>query len=331
MKLVTFERAGARRIGAILPEAGAVVDLQAGAILRGAEQPYLTDMLALIDAGPGGLDAASGILDWVKHRRPAEAWLPAGSVRLLAPVPEPRQMRDCLVFEKHAKQARERGLKLRAATFPDPVEAEKQLRASGDFTIPPVWYQQPVYYKSNRFSVIGTEAEIHWPSYSKWLDYELEFGIWIGKRGKNIPRDKAREHIYGYSIFNDVSARDAQYVEMASRLGPAKGKDFDTGNVLGPWLVTADEVPDPYALTMVARINGEEWSRGSSGDMHHKFEDILAHVTREETIHPGEFIGSGTVGNGCGLELDRKIKPGDLIELEVTGLGVLRNRLVKAE
>ena len=144
-----------------------------------------------------------------------------------------------------------------------------------------------------------------------------------------VPRERAREHIAGYTVFNDFSARDAQMREMAGRLGPAKGKDFDTGNAMGPFLVTTDEVPDPYALTMVARVNGEEWSRGRSGEMHHRFEDIIAHVSRDETLHPGEFIGSGTVGNGCGLELDRWIAPGDVVELEVEGLGVLRNRVVK--
>ena len=117
--------------------------------------------------------------------------------------------------------------------------------------------------------------------------------------------------------------------EMQGQLGPTKGKDFDTGNIMGPWLVTADEVPDPYNLTMVARVNGEEWSRGNSGTMHHKFEDMIAHVSADETLHAGEFFGSGTVGNGCGLEQGRFLKPNDVVELEIDGLGVLRNRFVK--
>ena len=115
---------------------------------------------------------------------------------------------------------------------------------------------------------------------------------------------------------------------MQAQLGPTKGKDFDTANVMGPWLVTADEIPDPYALTMVARVNGEEWSRGSSGDMHHKFDAILAHVSRDETVHAGEFFGSGTVGGGCGLEQGRFLNIGDVVELEISGLGILTNRVV---
>ena len=115
---------------------------------------------------------------------------------------------------------------------------------------------------------------------------------------------------------------------MQAQLGPTKGKDFDTANVMGPWLVTADEISDPYALTMLARVNGEEWSRGSSGDMHHKFDAILAHVSRDETVHAGEFFGSGTVGGGCGLEQGRFLNIGDVVELEISGLGILTNRVV---
>ena len=100
---------------------------------------------------------------------------------------------------------------------------------------------------------------------------------------------------------------------------------------MGPWLVTADEVSDPYNLTMVARINGEEWSRGNSGTMQHKFEDVLVHASKEETLHAGEFFGSGTVGGGCGLELARFLKVGDTVELEIEGLGTLRNKVVASQ
>ena len=228
-------------------------------------------------------------------------------------------MRDFLCFEKHLLQARTQRHLFGITGFPtDPAKVD----------VPRVWYEEPVYYKCNRFAVVGTGTDVVRPSYCKMLDYELEFGIFLGKRGKNIARDKAREHVFGYCIFNDFSARDQQMREMQAQLGPTKGKDFDTANVMGPWLVTADEIPDPYCLSMVARVNGEEWSRGTSGDMHHKFEDILAHVSRDETLHAGEFFGSGTVGSGCGLELGRFLKIGDVVELEIGGLGVLTNRVV---
>jgi 2-keto-4-pentenoate hydratase/2-oxohepta-3-ene-1,7-dioic acid hydratase in catechol pathway len=114
---------------------------------------------------------------------------------------------------------------------------------------------------------------------------------------------------------------------MQGRLGPAKSKDFDTGNVLGPYLVTPDEVPDPYQLTMQARINGQQWSCGTSADMHFTFEQMIAYISQDETLYPGDFIGSGTVPGGCGLELDRWLQPGDTVELEVERLGILRNRV----
>jgi 2-keto-4-pentenoate hydratase/2-oxohepta-3-ene-1,7-dioic acid hydratase in catechol pathway len=307
MKLVTFETGGARHIGAVL-EGGRIADFTAAA----PSHPAFRDMLALIDGGEAALAEARALAE-----RPGRTHA-AGDVRLLAPLPEPRQMRDFLCFEQHLRQARANRHLFGAGERVDPASIE----------LPQVWYEQPVYYKCNRFSVIGTGTDVLWPRYCQMLDYELEFGVVLGRSGKNIRREDARSHIFGYCIFNDMSARDAQIKEMQGQLGPAKGKDFDTGNILGPWLVTADEIADPYDLVMVARVNGEEWSRGNSGTMRHRFEDILAHASNEETLHAGEFFGSGTVGNGCGLEFGRFLKPGDVIELEVQGLGLLRNRVV---
>lgn len=319
MKLVTFEtRGGARHIGALNADGTTIVDFTAA-----DPRPEMADMLALIDGGPAALDRARQLA------RDADYVIALDKVKLLAPVPVPRQMRDCLVFEKHLVQARQQRFREQNAGANDLQAKLDAATAAGQFKPPPVWYSQPIYYKGNRFSVIGTGTEIEWPNYADLLDYELEFGIVLGRTGKNIKRDDARSHIFGFTIFNDVSARDAQAAEMAGMLGPAKGKDFDTGNVMGPCLVTADEIPDPYNLTMVARINGEEWSRGNSGSMQHKFEDILAFISQSETLQAGEFFGSGTVGGGCGLELGRFLKSGDVIELEVEKIGVLKNRIVK--
>jgi 2-keto-4-pentenoate hydratase/2-oxohepta-3-ene-1,7-dioic acid hydratase in catechol pathway len=266
-------------------------------------------MVALIEGGEVALDLARELV----AAAPEEAIVDLSAVRLLAPIPVPPQIRDFLAFEQHLKGA---------------FAMAEQLTGR-HIDIPEVWYQQPIYYKANRFSVVGPDAEVRWPAYSQLLDYELELACVIGKPGVDIAREDAAGHIFGYTIFNDVSARDAQATEMEGQLGPAKGKDFDTGNVLGPWLVTADEIGDPYDLTMVARVNGEEWSRGHSGTMHHRFEDIIAFVSRSETLHPGEILGSRTVGGGCGLELGRFLNPGDVIELEVERIGVLRNRIIK--
>ena len=311
MKLVTFDLAnGQRHIGALLGDEQQLVDLTAS-----SQAPVFASMLALIDGGPAALQEAE---QQVQH---PSAVMALSSVKLAAPLPEPRQMRDFMCFEKHVRQA--------WANFHllDDSGAYAE-RDPAKIRVAPIWYEEPIYYKCNRFSVVGPGADVIKPSYCDVLDYELEFAAILGKSGKNIGREDARGHIFGYCIFNDVSARDQQVREMRGNLGPTKGKDFDTGNVLGPWLVTADEISDPYDLTMVARVNGEEWSRGHSGEIHHRFEDVIAHVSRDETVHAGELFGSGTVGGGCGLELGRFLKDGDVIELEVQGLGTLRNRIV---
>jgi len=151
----------------------------------------------------------------------------------------------------------------------------------------------------------------------------------IGRRGKDIPVEEAHRYIAGFTIFNDFSARDQQMREAPIGMGPSKGKDFDTGNAIGPYLVTPDEL-DVTNLRMVARVNGEVWSEGSSRGMHFSFAQLIAHVSQSETIYPGELWGSGTVTNGCGLELGRSLQPGDVVELEVEGIGILRNRVVRA-
>lgn len=310
MKLVTFVISGGQEhIGALLEDGVTVADFTAS-----DPAPAFCDMLALIDAGEAALAQARAIAAAPK------ASVRLADVKLRAPVPEPRQMRDFLSFEKHVRQARaNRHL----------IGIQGQTRDPAKVELPQVWYKQPIYYKCNRFSVVGSGEDVLWPRYANLMDYELEFGIFIGNNGKNVSRADARSYIFGYTIFNDFSARDAQIAEMQGMLGPCKGKDFDTGNALGPWLVTADEIADPYDLTMVARVNGEEWSRGSSRDMHHKLEDFIVHVSTDEKIRAGEFFGSGTVGGGSGLELGRFLNAGDEIELEVSGLGVLRNRLVR--
>ena len=266
-------------------------------------------MVALIDGGEAALDLVRGLVE----SSPEEAMVDLSVATLMAPIPVPPQIRDFLAFEQHLKGA----------------FAMAERLTGRHMDVPEVWYRQPIYYKANRFSVVGPDADVRWPAYAQLLDYELELACVVGRGGVDVTPEAAAGHIFGYTIFNDVSARDTQAVEMEGQLGPAKGKDFDTGNVFGPWIVTADEIGDPYELTMVARVNGEEWSRGYSGTMFHRFEDIIAFVSRSETLHPGEILGSGTVGGGCGLELGRFLNPGDVVELEIERIGVLRNRIIK--
>jgi 2-keto-4-pentenoate hydratase/2-oxohepta-3-ene-1,7-dioic acid hydratase in catechol pathway len=301
LKLATFVASGGPRVGVLVQDA------------RIAELAAYRDMLALIESGAQGLARAREAAAFPKASHPLAA------VKLLAPVPRPPRIRDFLCFELHVRQSRANRYLFGMGTERlDPAKVE----------IAKVWYERPVYYKGNPFSVVGQDAEVRWPSYSRIIDYELEIGVVIGGGARNVEPAQALDHVFGYTVFNDFSARDAQYIEMQGQLGPAKGKDFDTGNALGPWITTADEIPDPQNLEMSARVNGERWSHGNSRDMRHTFRDIIAYAALEETLVPGEVLGSGTVGGGCGNELGRFMKHGDVIELEVGGIGVLRNRIV---
>jgi 2-keto-4-pentenoate hydratase/2-oxohepta-3-ene-1,7-dioic acid hydratase in catechol pathway len=311
MKLATFRTAtGAAKIAAVDTKRGQLLDLAAAQALvePGADGHTFLDMLALIDAGVAGLQSAQKLVDaW-----PGKASHPLKGATLLAPIPEPRQVRDCMAFEQHLLNA----------------FARAEERTGVKRTIPPVFYKQPIYYKANRFSTNHPGADVIWPSYSKHMDYELEFAAVIGTGGRDIKPDDALGHIFGFTIFNDFSARDAQLAEMGGQLGPAKGKDFDGANAFGPWIVTLDEIGDPHALAMEARVNGERWGGGNSSTMHHRWPAILAHISASETLRAGEIIGSGTVGTGCGLELGRQLKDGDVVELEVEKIGILRNRVL---
>lgn len=325
MRLVTFEHEGHRRAGAFIEGDSRVVDLaEAHRQKHGVVVPALADILALIEGGDDALDMA---MEAVKSA-PVAAVRRREDVRLRAPIQPPPQIRDCSTFELHQRQAYAAGRAMRArAKGVDVVEDTGPTEA--EQRILDLFVKQPLYYKANRFSVIGTGETVIWPAYSRMMDFELEFGCYIKKLAKDVSVENARDYIFGYTIYNDFSARDAQAIEMIGQLGPSKGKDFDTGNAMGPCLVTADEMPNPYDLTMIARVNGEEWGRGNSGTMHWTFEDLIAFISRSETLYPGEFLGSGTVGNGCGLEAQRFLKSGDEIELEVSGIGTLVNRIVR--
>lgn len=307
MRLATVMHDGKSRVVAALDDE-TLLDLDKAAFLARYETDVFTNMQSVIEEGDYGLEQAGHLMRRANRR----ALLKVNEVDFLPPV-APVQFRDCLVFEEHLINS-----------F---AKAEKMTGRA--FDIPDVWYQQPIYYKGNRMSFIGHGEDVIWPGYAEYLDVELELAVVIGKQGKDIAAQEASQYIFGYTILNDVSARDAQMIEMPGQLGPAKGKDFDTGNVLGPYILTADEVAHPAALNMEVRVNGDLWGGGNSSTMHHDFGAILAHISASETIYPGEVIGSGTVGTGCGLETGRKLAPGDRFTLTVEGIGTLENRIVK--
>jgi 2-keto-4-pentenoate hydratase/2-oxohepta-3-ene-1,7-dioic acid hydratase in catechol pathway len=328
MKLATFRSGGSEKIGVVHAGDTRLFDLAAASGRAGRSNPAFVSMLALIDAGPAALDQARALFaDRGKDDGPS---VDVAAAEILAPVPEPRQMRDGMSFPLHIRQAPRGQLKLAARAKNDMAELAR-LEAEPLGELPEVYRKQPIYYFTNRFSVRGTNTTVKWPRYSQVMDYELEFGIITRNKGANIPASKAKDHIFGYTIFNDFSARDAQRIEMEGRLGPAKGKSFDGGNVMGPWIVTLDEIGDPYKLKAEVRVNGKMRSQGVTEGMLFSFEEIIAHVTKDETLMPGEFIGSGTVGNGCGLELGWYLEHGDTVELEIEKIGVLKNKVERQD
>ncbi len=318
MKLARIARTGPDgvipRLVAVEPEQQRVIDLATAerlrlerqgatheAALRLATALFPSSMAAAISLGDVFLVAARQAIETA----PEEAVMHFGDLQFLSAL-DPPLLRDFTAFEQHVQNM--------SARQGQPVFKE--------------FYQAPPYFKINPLAVIGHEQEVPWPNYTDHMDYELELGFVIGKSGRNLRPQEALSHLFGVTILNDFSARDVQGPEMSSGFGPSKGKDFATA--IGPWITTLDEV-DLTHLEMVARVNGEEWSRGSSATMTWKVEELIAYASKGETIWPGELLGSGTVGTGSGAEHGKKFHPGDVIELEVQGIGVLRNRIGQPE
>ena len=258
--------------------------------------PIAHSMEALIARGCTVVEAIEAQFDALPRQPQADA-------RILAPL-QPASLRDFLAFEDHAKAgAARRGEDLN-----------------------PAWYEMPVYYKGNHRSILGPDEPLAWPSWTEKLDFELEVACVIGARGRDLTEEEAQRAIFGYTVMNDWSARDVQRSEMAMRLGPAKSKDFATS--LGPCIVTADEFSPEDGLAMRARVNGETWFETAGARMHWTFPQMIAYVSRGENVFPRDVYGSGTAYGGCGLDQDRWLPRGAIVELEIDGLGTLRTELV---
>lgn len=298
MRLVTFRHAQGTQDRLGVAEAGEVVDLTALAERSpdGVPRDVAGGLLGLLRSWEAGLSWARSALE--TGAGDPDLRLPLSAVRLRSPLPRPNSLRDFMLVEEHVKNS-----------FP---------------VVPPEWYEIPVYWKGNCDTVFGPEDTVPWPGYTDKLDYELEIAAIIGRRAYQVNAGDAAACIAGYTIFNDWSARDIQFREMKVGLGPGLGKDFATS--LGPCMVTADAI-DIASAPMAARVNGEIWSQGTLGAMRLTFPEVIEHLSQEQPLQPGDVLGSGTVGRGCGLELDRWLRPGDVIELEVGGIGVLRNRV----
>lgn len=232
-------------------------------------------------------------------------------VKLLAPLPNPVSFRDFMGFSEH----------------------HESCRRNKNQTVDPVYYQIPVFYFSNANVMIGPDSTVKAPRKCNKLDFEFEVGFVIGKKGRDITKEKALDHIFGYTIINDWSARDLQGEEMKVMLGPAKGKDFATS--MGPFLVTKDEWDSHrageglrYNRKTVLTLNGKKLRDNNLKTIHHDFASMIARASEDVDLFPGELLGSGTIGGGCILEYEPGsipwLRKGDCVEMEVEGLGSLR-------
>src|ERR1043166_6022773 len=216
----------------------------------------------------------------------------------------PSQFLDFYAFEQHVKTMR---------------------KSRGFDFIVPEWYEIPAYYNSNPTSLIGHGMTAYYPPDEQKMDYECEMACVIGRPIRNATLDTAHQAIAGYATLNDLSSRMRQSKAMPINMGPSPGKDF--GSALGPYLVTPDEIKDLSGLGMRAFVNGEKWTDNKYGGVQHSFEAMIVYASRSRWLYPGDILGSGTVGGGCGAELGRFMKPGDVIRVEIDELGAVENRV----
>lgn len=327
MKLVSYQGKKSHR-AAILYE-NKLFDLERSAKILKLELPVT--LKEFLDGESKSMKTAKQVVNGIKNKK-VKSHIKLSEVKLLSPIPDPPSCRDGYAFRQHVATARRnRGVEMI-----------------------PEFDQYPVFYFTNHNAIYGEGAIKVEDDHLDKLDFELECAIVIGKKGKNISAEKADSYIAGYTIMNDWSARTLQMEEMKLNLGPAKGKDFATS--LGPWLVTTDELEqykistpagNKYDLKMIARHNGKQVSEGNLKDMNWAFAEIIERASYGVTLYPGDVIGSGTVGTGCYLELNGTgaleakekgqsftpvwINEGDEFELEITGLGILKNRIKKSK
>ncbi|GAA5233157.1 fumarylacetoacetate hydrolase family protein [Verticiella sediminum] len=286
--------------------------LPMAAAARVGEAQVPADMLALIGSGPQTMEwlkeaveaaVASGRETAMKGMRMVHA---LADVHLLAPVPRPAGIANFSVWPAHSADAAKRGVTLTAA--------------SADAAVKPYW-------KGNPDSVVGPGTTLEVPPYADTIDVECEFGCVVGLGGRDLDRPGAERAIAGYTILNDVSARAVQLVEMKSGRGPSKGKDFDTGNAMGPWIVTPDELGDPKALTMSLVVNGEVLSTCPTSGMVWDFPEMLSYLSIGQTVPPGQVISAGCYAGGSARECGRVMRPGDRVELRISGIGSLNSTI----
>lgn len=319
MRLVTYMASGKTAVGALTDD-GSIVDLaraSGGAAL-------FSSMLSLIESGDEGLSRVHAIL----ARPPLDAIVSWDSVRLLAPIPRPPRMRATSMDPRHLIQAAKGMAYLATRDVNEPDAAFAAAVASLPSQPGPAYFETPVYWFMDNYCVSGPEDQVVWPGYSDWIDYELEIAAVIGKAGKDVSKKEAANHIFGYTILNDLSARDAQSKASATGLTiTAKGKDFEGSYPMGPCIVTADEICH-RDMQATLTVNGEVWAEGTPRDAHWGFDDAIAYASQSACLIPGEVLTSATVANCCGAEQRRRGARGDRVELSVEGIGTLRTFII---
>ncbi|MBO1001705.1 fumarylacetoacetate hydrolase family protein [Pseudogracilibacillus auburnensis] len=305
MKFITYSIADGKK------QAGMMINDNVYSIEEISEGKLPHTMRSFIEDAERNLPILEEI---VNHNIDQNSSIPVTEVNLHAPLGNPNSVRDFMAFEDHI------------------VNASK----TSGIQVHPNWYKIPAFYFTNHTTIHDPNEGIERPPGCEKLDYELEIAIVIGKEGKNISVDEADEYIFGYTIFNDWSARDLQLKEMPIGLGPAKGKDFATS--IGPCIVTP-KVLEPFRenkgfdLEMTASVNGKVISRGNFKNIYYSFNEMIAQASSGTTLYPGDIIGSGTVGTGCLLEFGEGVHPwlqdGDEVELTIEQIGVLRNTIKK--
>lgn len=285
---------------------------EAAALRVGAAQvpPNLVDVIA---TGPQAMEWIRESVDGVGslgQERTAggmRTTYEAHEVKLLSPIPRPPGIACFVTWPAHIQDSREKGFTM--------------------LNFPPLDGDMRAYYKANPDSVIGTGEPLRLPSYADEYDVECEFAAIVGNAKSDLTADEARRAIAGYCIYNDVSFRTMQNKEMAFGLGPAKGKDADYGNVLGPWMVTPDEIGDVHDLTMSFHLNGVEQSSYSTSKMAWDHADLLSYLSRGQTLRPGHILTSGCYPGGSALDLGIKLAAGDEVEMRIDTLGAITNAL----
>jgi len=301
MRLVTYAANGEQRLGAVRGET--IVDLQHwGGQTGGA---VVDSMLGLIDAGEAGLKAAQRALDAAPASAAAGSpgVLPLAGTHLFSPIPTPRRNVICLGrnYIEHAMES---------------------AAARGTAAPPPA---HPVYFTKATTAVTGPYDAIPYDATSSTqIDWEVELGLVLGRGGKQIPAEQALDHVFGYTVINDITARDLQNQHLQWFLG----KSFDGSCPMGPWIVTADEVPDPHKLRVLLRVNGETKQDSTTDKLIFNINTCISVLSRNTTLIAGDIFATGTpAGVGFARKPPEFLKPGDVVEAEVVGLGTLRNTI----